>query len=82
MLREEVQQLTGAPHSRGGGRVGRRWGRTKGKIGFHGGKVVVPRPRVCSGGREVPLPTWQAEACNPDQTSYSTRIMMQRGIYL
>ena len=23
-----------------------RWGRTKGKIGFHGGKVEVERPRV------------------------------------
>jgi putative transposase len=39
MLCEEVQQLTGAPHSRGGGRVGHRWGRTKGKIGFHGARL-------------------------------------------
>src|SRR4029077_3537495 len=38
-----AQQLAGAPHSRGGGRVGHRWGRTKGKIGFHGGHVAVPR---------------------------------------
>jgi hypothetical protein len=28
--------------------VGQRWGRTKGKIGFHGGKVTVRRPRVRS----------------------------------
>src|SRR5215510_2507579 len=41
MLCEDVQQLAGAPHNRGGGRVGHRWGRTKGKIGFHGGKVTV-----------------------------------------
>jgi hypothetical protein len=46
MLCEDAQQLAGAPHSRGGGRVGHRWGRTKGKIGFHGGKVAVHRPRV------------------------------------
>ena len=26
MLREDGQQLTGASHSRGGGRVGHRWG--------------------------------------------------------
>src|ERR1700730_14681174 len=33
MLREDRQQLTCAPHSRGGGRVGHRWGTTEGKIG-------------------------------------------------
>ena len=38
MLCEDAQQLAGAPHNRSGGRVGHRWGRTKGKIGFHGGK--------------------------------------------
>ena len=46
MLCEDARQLTGEPHSRDGGRVGHRWGRTKGKIGFHGGKVAVHRPRV------------------------------------
>src|SRR5512139_835538 len=52
---------SGAPHNRGGGRIGHRWGRTKGKIGFHGGKVAVQRPRVRSyDGHEVALPTWTA----------------------
>jgi hypothetical protein len=61
MLREDGQQLTGAPHSRGGGRVGHRWGTTEGKIGFHGGKVTVHRPRVRSfDGHEVALPSWTA----------------------
>ena len=61
MLRDDAEQLTGAPYSRGERRVGRRWGTTKGKIGFHGGKVVVHRPRVRSyDGREVELPTWSA----------------------
>ena len=46
MLSEDAQQLAGALHSRRGDRVGHRWGRTKGKIGFHGGKVAVHRPRV------------------------------------
>src|ERR1700751_1413919 len=60
-LREDAQQLTGAPHRRGGGRVGHRWGTTAGKIGFHGGKVTVHRPRVHSfDGREAALPTWTA----------------------
>ena len=62
MLCEDAQRLAGAPpHSRGGGRVGHRWGRTRGKIGFHGGKVAVHRPRVRSyDGHEVGLPTWTA----------------------
>jgi transposase-like protein len=61
MLCEDAQRLAGAPHSRGGGRAGQRWGRTKGKIGFHGGKVAVHRPRVRSyDGHEVGLPTWTA----------------------
>src|SRR5205807_2942739 len=61
MMFEDARQLAGAPHSRGGDRVGHRWGRTKGKIGFHGGKVAVHRPRVRSYvGGEVELPTWTA----------------------
>jgi hypothetical protein len=36
LLREDVQQLTGAPHSRGGGRVSHCWGTTEDKIGFRG----------------------------------------------
>jgi putative transposase len=58
---EDAQELAGKPHSRGGDRVGQRWGRTKGKIGFHGGRVTVRRPRVRSyDGHELALPTWTA----------------------
>ena len=61
MLRDDAQQLTGTPYSRGEHRVGQRWGTTKGKIGFHGGKLAVHRPRVRSYvGGEVELPTWTA----------------------
>src|SRR5205807_1258365 len=61
MMFEDARQLAGAPHSRGGDRVGHRWGRTKGKIGFHGGKVAVHRPRVRSyEGQEIALPSWEA----------------------
>src|SRR5262249_34056765 len=59
-----------APQPGGSGRFGEcivrnyslvSWGRTKGKIGFHGGKVAVYRPRVRSyDGHEVTLPTWMA----------------------
>src|SRR2546430_8385665 len=82
MLCEAAQHLVGRPHNRGGGRVGHRWGRTKGRIRFHGGKVAVHRPRVRSyDGHEVALPTWtaaQAEdwlgwAMNPMLINVSTR---------
>jgi transposase-like protein len=59
MLCEDAQRLAGPRHSRMGARAGHRWGATKGKIGFHGGKVVVRRPRVRGyDGHEVRLPTW------------------------
>src|SRR5256714_14317072 len=83
MLCEDAQHLVGRPHNRGGGRVGHRWGRTNGRIRFHGGKVAVHRPRVRSyDGHEVALPTWtaaQAEdwlgrrALNPMLINVSTR---------
>jgi putative transposase len=61
MLHEDAERLAGPRHGRGEGRSGRRWGATEGKVGFHGGKVSVRRPRVRSlAGEEVPLPSWQA----------------------
>ena len=59
MLCEDAQRLAGRRHGRGE-RVGHRWGTTKGKVGFHGGKVDVRRPRVRSDGHEVTLPSWTA----------------------
>jgi transposase-like protein len=61
MLRDDAQELTGGRYGRDESRIGHRWGTTKGKIGFHGGKVAVHRPRVRSyEGREIELPTWTA----------------------
>ena len=41
-------------------RQAHRWGRTKGKIGFHGGKVAIERPRVRGlDGAERVLPSWE-----------------------
>jgi hypothetical protein len=63
MLREDAERVTGARHSRGRERAGQRWGTTSGRIGFHGGAVMVRRPRVRSyGGREVVLPSWAGGA--------------------
>ena len=61
MLCEDAERLAGPRHGRNCERAGRRWGATRGKIGFHGGKVDVRRPRVRSvAGHELPLPSWQA----------------------
>ena len=60
MLCEDAQRLAGNRHGRRRERAGHRWGTTKGPIGFHGGKVVVRRPRVRSDGHEIVLPSWRA----------------------
>jgi putative transposase len=60
MLCEDAVWLCGARHQRGGARVGHRWGETRGRLGFHGGKVLVRRPRVRGReGKEKSLPTWE-----------------------
>ncbi|WP_298425494.1 IS256 family transposase [Rhodoblastus sp.] len=61
MMEEDAARLCGPRHGRGGERAGHRWGRTKGMIGFHGGKVEIERPRVRGrDGGEMPLPSWAA----------------------
>lgn len=61
MMEEDAARLCGPRHGRGGDREGHRWGRAKGKIGFHGGKVEIGRPRVrARDGGEITLPSWAA----------------------
>ena len=60
MMEKDAEELCGARHARGEGRRGYRWGHTQGKIGFHGGKIDVERPRVRElGGQEMVLPSWE-----------------------
>ncbi len=60
MLEGDAQEACGLRHARGEGRRGHRWGRTRGKIGFHGGRVELERPRVRGlDGKELCLPSWQ-----------------------
>src|SRR5271157_6123539 len=60
MLENDAEETCGSRHSRGEGRRGYRWGRTQGKIGFHGGKVEIERPRVRGlDGVERVLPSWE-----------------------
>jgi putative transposase len=61
MMEADASRLCGGRYARGDSRGGHRWGRTKGKLGFHGGKVALERPRVrARDGGEVPLPSWEA----------------------
>jgi len=61
MMEADAAAVCGPRHGRGGGRRAQRWGRTKGPIGFHGGRVALERPRVRGrGGQEVALPSWEA----------------------
>ena len=60
MLEQDATAACGERHERGERRQAHRWGRTKGKIGFHGGKVEIERPRVRGlDGAERVLPSWQ-----------------------
>jgi putative transposase len=59
MIERDAEEACGPRHGRGEQRRGHRWGRTKGKIGFHGGKVELERPRVRElNGKELTLPSW------------------------
>lgn len=61
MMEEDARGLCGPRYGREDGKSAYRWGKTKGKIGFHGGKVEVDRPRVrARDGQELTLPSWEA----------------------
>src|SRR5947209_645617 len=60
MMEQDAAEACGERHSRTQTRRGHRWGRTRGKIGFHAGKVEIERPRVRElAGGELVLPSWQ-----------------------
>jgi len=61
MMDHDAQAICGPRHARGRERRAHRWGKTKGKIGFHGGKVEIERPRLRGfDGKEQPVPSWEA----------------------
>lgn len=61
MMEEDAARLCGPRYDRADGRGVYRWGKTKGKVGFHGGKIEIKRPRVRGReGGELSLPSWQA----------------------
>src|ERR1700739_615240 len=61
MMDRDAQAICGPRHARGRDRRAHRWGKTKGKIGFHGGKIEIERPRLRGfDGKEQPVPSWEA----------------------
>ena len=46
MMENDARTACGPRHAHGKNRRGHRWGETKGKIGFHGGKMAIARPRL------------------------------------
>lgn len=61
MMEEDATALCGGRYRRSSDKSADRWGKTKGKIGFHGGRLEVERPRVRSrSGGELALPSWEA----------------------
>src|SRR5207245_9799227 len=61
MMDRDAQAICGPRHARGRDRRAHRWGKTKGKIGFHGGKVEIERPRLRGfDEKEQTVPMWEA----------------------
>ena len=59
MMEADVEAACGRRHGRVEEREAHRWGWTRGRIGFHGGKVAVERPRVRAvAGGEMAIPSW------------------------
>src|SRR5215472_486173 len=50
MMTKDAEEACGSRHCRSTSRHAYRWGRTNGKLGFHGGKINVERPRVRAPG--------------------------------
>ena len=59
LMEEDVASLCGPVHRHDAARTAYRWGTTVGELGYHGGKVKVPRPRVRDlASKEAQLPSW------------------------
>ena len=59
LMAEEVEEMCGPRHERND-KDGQRWGRTRGEVPFHGGKVPIQRPRVrLRNGQEAELASYQ-----------------------
>jgi putative transposase len=56
---------------------GRPGGKTRGKVGFHGGKVEIDRPRVrARDGGEVALPSWETALSEDLLSKWALNLML------
>src|SRR3954471_2103102 len=61
MMERDAAESCGQRYGREDGRRRHRWGQTAGRLGFHGGKMAIERPRVRGrDGHELMLPSWEA----------------------
>src|SRR4029079_14078733 len=62
LLEEEAADLCGERHQRHEDRQGRRWGKARSPVAFHGGRVDIERRRVRTpdGQQELELPSLAA----------------------
>jgi len=61
MMDHDARVICGPRHARGRDRQAHRWGKTKGKIGVHDGRVAIERPRLRGfDGKEQAVPSWEA----------------------
>ncbi len=73
MMEQDAVELGGPRYGRKDGKAAHRWGKTEGKIGFHGGKVSLTRPRVRAHvpGQKMVLPSWEAaQSIGPFQAAH------------
>ncbi len=67
----------GATSGRKDGKAGHRWGKTKGKLSFHGGKVELERPRIrARNGTEMSLPSWEEALSNDLLGKWAMNLML------
>jgi len=61
-LEEEAANLCGERHQRHEDRHGRRWGKARSSVAFHGSRIDIERPRVRTpdGQQELELPSLAA----------------------
>ncbi len=77
MMEKDAEEACGPRHWRGEQRRGHRWGRTTGKIGFHGGKLQIERPRVRElAGKELALPSWERAVAEDWLGQWATNLML------
>ena len=77
MMDQDAIALCGPRYGHNDGKDGHRWGKTRGKPGFHGGTVSLDRPRVrARDGKELTLPSWEAAQSEDLLSRWAMNLML------